>query len=148
MLLSESEVRGQKADPADSLQLYQKAAKKNLARAQCNLGFCCLNGIGTAKDAEQAVYWFQKAAEQDHGRAQYLLAQCYEDGSGVVQDFQQAKEWYEKSLAQGFQEAEKALAALEKKAKKKGFFRNSSGESSTGRSIFRFFCMILRKLFG
>ena len=139
---------GTAIDKQTAVQLYQKAAKKNLARAQCNLGFCCLNGIGNAKDAEQAVYWFQKAAEQDHGRAQYLLAQCYEDGSGVVQDFQQAKEWYEKSLAQGFQEAEKALVALEKKAKRKGFFRNSSGDSSTGHSIFRFFCMILRKLLG
>ena len=62
------------------------AAEQGHAPAQCNLGVCCLNGIGMEADAPQGVEWLERAAAQDFARALCILADCCKTGSGLAQD--------------------------------------------------------------
>ena len=54
------------------MELYRRAAEQGLPRAQCNLGYCCYEGIGTEVDYEQAFHWFTQAAEQENPRGEPL----------------------------------------------------------------------------
>ena len=52
------------------LKWYRKAAEQNFARAQNNLGVAYEDGIGVAKDQEEAVEWYRKATEQNDADAE------------------------------------------------------------------------------
>jgi TPR repeat protein len=85
---------------------YTKAAEQGHTGAQYNLGRCCEDGLGVAKNLETAVEWYTKAAEQGHTGAQYNLGRCCEKGRGAAENLETAVEWYIKAAEQGHVEAQ------------------------------------------
>ncbi|MFQ8758833.1 MAG: tetratricopeptide repeat protein [Intestinimonas sp.] len=63
-------------DKARAVALYTQAAQRGNLSAQCNLGYCCLTGIGMDPAPEQAIPWLERAAEQGSARAMSLLGSC------------------------------------------------------------------------
>ena len=88
-----------------SLAPLRKVAEQGDAEAQYNLGLAYANGIGVAKDLEEAVKWYRKAAEQGDVQAQYYLGNAYGLGQGIAQDEEEAVKWLLKAAAQGHQDA-------------------------------------------
>lgn len=80
---------------------FRAAAETGHMDSQFNLALMYQNGIGVAKDEQEAVVWYRKAAEQGSAFAQYNVAVLYENGSGTAVDFAQANKWYRKASAQG-----------------------------------------------
>ena len=76
------------------------------------MGYCLLNGIGTAKNPASAVEWFRRAASQGSVRALNLLADCYRDGVGVPADLSRAEQYYQEAVRKGSQSAAESLKKL------------------------------------
>jgi len=56
----------------------RRAAEAGQRRCSVHLGCdATVEGVGVAKDAEQAALWFRRAAEAGHTEAQYNLGVCY-----------------------------------------------------------------------
>lgn len=71
----------------------EKAANKDLARAQFNLGVMLYNGHGVEKSYLQASRWYQKAADQNYALAQFNLALMYFEGKGLPQSTEMSYIW-------------------------------------------------------
>lgn len=84
-------------------------ARRGDPQAQYELGIMCANGVGTRRDAEEALVWFKAAAGKGHPTAQYLVAVAYANGMGTEKDEYQAIQWFFKAADQG---NEKALLKL------------------------------------
>jgi len=82
-------------------QEFLAAAKEGHADSQFNVGVMYEQGIGIAKDEQEAVVWYGKAAEQGHAAAQFNLGVLYENGRGTKIDFGKANECYRKASEQG-----------------------------------------------
>lgn len=80
---------------------YQIATKTHYPLAECQLGYCYLEGIGTEKDITKAVEWTKLAAMHGDRDAQYNLASFYEEGVGLQQDLEKALYWYKQAALQG-----------------------------------------------
>lgn len=80
---------------------FTQAAEKGHVYAQYNLGLMYEQGLGTSKNAKEAVYWYNKSAEQGNSAAQFNLGVCYENGLGTSVDFDKANTWYRKASVQG-----------------------------------------------
>ena len=85
----------------ENFEKYKKAAEKDDAEAQFNLGLCYFKGEGTTQDYSEAVKWYRKAAEQDYAEAQFNLGFCYYNGFGVTKDYSEAFKWTKKAAEQG-----------------------------------------------
>ncbi len=46
---------------AEALRLYKQAAAQGLSIAMTNIGHCYRNGVGVAKDREEAIRWYERA---------------------------------------------------------------------------------------
>lgn len=80
---------------------YLKIAEEtSYSLAECQVGFCYLEGIGTEKDLEKALYWTKRSAEHGDRDGQCNLAWIYEEGLCGVQDIEEARYWYKKSALQ------------------------------------------------
>lgn len=80
---------------------YLKIAQEtSYPLAECQVGFCYLEGIGTEKDLEKALYWTKRSAEHGDRDGQCNLAWIYEEGLCGVQDVEKAKYWYKRSALQ------------------------------------------------
>ena len=96
-----------------ALSWYLKAAQQNWPDAQYRLAYMYEMGIGTQKDAAQAVQLYRSAANQGHAAAQNVLGYLYAvGGDGVDQDDKQALAWFQKSAAQGYAKAEKNVGDM------------------------------------
>jgi len=82
-----------------------KSARLGLPDAQYEVGLMFANGIGVAKNIEQAMHWVRQAAQRGLPAAQYLLATRYETGVGTGQSEHQALVWYAKAAEQGHTKA-------------------------------------------
>ncbi len=76
------------------------ANETNYALAECQVGYAYLQGIGTKKDIEKALYWTERSAEHGDRDAQYNLACIYEEEIGVAKNIDKIKYWYEKAALQ------------------------------------------------
>ncbi len=87
----------------------QKDAAAGDAYAQLNLGAAYDNGIGVARDIEQALLWYEKAAEQGVAEAQFNLAHLLvaEELSAAV-----AAQWMLKAAEQGMSDAEYLMGVI------------------------------------
>ena len=76
---------GDNSDRDDGLAVnwLQKAADRDDARAQFELGQCYFEGWGVGPDREEAVRWYRVAADKGHVEAQRELGKCYLYGYGV-----------------------------------------------------------------
>jgi TPR repeat protein len=98
-------------DEAEGVKWFRKAAEKNLALAEYNLGACYAFGQGVAKDQVEAVKWYRRAAEQNLAQAQFNLAVCYAEGYGLRKDETEAVNWYRKAAERNHAGAQNNLAA-------------------------------------
>ena len=76
-------------------------AEQGYPLAECQIGYCYLEGFGVEKDLEKAVYWTRRAAEHGDWDGQYNLGCFYEDGTGTARDMEQAAHWYREAARQG-----------------------------------------------
>lgn len=100
-------------DVARALGLYEKAAQKNLLKAQLFLAEAYysgeLNGVSVRKNSAKALFWNEKVAEKGHAEAQYRAGEMYFDGRGTQQNYSKAVVWFHKSAEQGYKSAILAL---------------------------------------
>lgn len=61
-----------------AFRLFQAAVKQDHEDAMNYLGICYLEGLGTEKNYEEAVFWFRKAARLGNIHAQNNLLQLDE----------------------------------------------------------------------
>ena len=115
-----------------ALVQFRKAAERNYAPAQSNLGTMYMNGQGIPKDDAQALFWLRKSADQNYAPAQNNLGVMYQSGAGVPKDIQMAIAWYRKAAEQGNPLAQESLKKLASAASQQGQtgFRPPSRPSS------------------
>jgi TPR repeat protein len=97
----------------ERLGLWKFFAARGQAEAQWLVADCLLEGVGTAKDPNQAAAWFRKAAEQGLALGQRSLANRYLRGEGVPANRSEALRWYRLAAAQGDGPARAFLEQLE-----------------------------------
>ena len=110
--LDSATVAYKRGDYAAAFAQFKKLAEKDYAPAQSNVGMMYAEGIGVAKDEQQAVYWWRKAAKEGDTKAIYNLALMYSDGKGVAKDDQQAAYWYQKAAYFGYEFAQYNLGVM------------------------------------
>ena len=76
------------------------AEETSYALAECQVGYAYLEGIGTEKNLEKALYWTIRSAEHGDRDGQCNLAWIYEEGICGEKDIEKAKFWYKKSALQ------------------------------------------------
>jgi len=97
---------GVEQNKSTAVEFYLKAAKKGLARAQCNYGYFLFT---ERNDYEGAMTWYQKAAAQGDAQAEHNIGALYFNGQGVERDEAKAREWWERAAAHGHEVAKEAL---------------------------------------
>ncbi|MGO9329394.1 MAG: tetratricopeptide repeat protein [Steroidobacteraceae bacterium] len=86
--------QGVKADGAQAIAWWTKAAEAGDAEAQWELGLEYNSGQRVRRDYRQAVAWYRKAAEQSYGAAQMNLANMLSGGyPPVEEDRVEAARW-------------------------------------------------------
>ncbi len=76
------------------------AKETSYALAECQVGYAYLEGIGTEKNFEKALYWTTKSAEHGDRDEQFNLAWIYENGIGVEKDLEKSIYWYKQAAFQ------------------------------------------------
>ena len=76
-------------------------AEQGYPLAECQTGYFYLEGLGTEKDLEQAVYWTRRAAEHGDWDGQFNLGCFYEEGLGADRNPEEAARWYRQAACQG-----------------------------------------------
>lgn len=84
---------------------FLKAAEKNVANAQYNLGVLNHQGLGTTRDLDKALYWYREAAKRGHAEAQYNLGISHIEGIGTDYDPKIAAGFFERAANSGIVEA-------------------------------------------
>jgi TPR repeat protein len=76
-----------------------------------NLGAIYDKGIGTSRDASQAIKWFTLAADQRDPTSQLNLALFHLRGDGVEKSIPTAELWLQRSANNGNKRAQGILAS-------------------------------------
>lgn len=63
----------ERGDYATASSQFAEAARQGHAAAQISLGWMYAQGLGVARDDQQALYWYRQAAKQGHRDAQVIL---------------------------------------------------------------------------
>ena len=79
---------------------YKKALNGD-ANLQKLIGKKHEQGLGLAKNFQDAIRWYRKSANQAHSGGQYKVGFCYENGLGVTKSFVKAAKWYRMASEQG-----------------------------------------------
>jgi enhanced entry protein EnhC len=110
---------GVKADMAQAIEWYQKAAKLNYLKADYALAVFHLEGKGLDKNYKLAEQWLRIAALKGDRKAQFLLGQLYEFGFGkadsknyIPKNLTAAKAMYSLASGSGMPRAQYNLAQL------------------------------------
>lgn len=80
-------------DPARGVELYRKAAERDIPSAQHGLGLAYLEGHGVEADPAEAARWMEKAAEAGLPASQRVMARLYREGLGVPRDLTESLRW-------------------------------------------------------
>lgn len=99
-------------DYSTALARWKILAEFGDARAQNELGWLHEKGLGTPRDAREAVRWYRAAAEQGLAEAQRNLGVMLERGSGVTRDTREASRWFQLASSQNDAAAFNNLGAL------------------------------------
>ncbi len=101
-----------RSDYASTYVTVKTQADEGSPSAQFELGRMFENGMGVARDHQQAVFWYGKAAEQGHAEAQTNLGVLYARGLGVARNDGYAVAWFRKAAEQGLAKAQYDLAYM------------------------------------
>ncbi len=99
----------------EALPEVRKAAERNNANAQSNLGWIFSCGLGVERDEIEAAQWYRKAADQNNPVAQIRLAEMLYNGFGGLQvgkDEKEAMKWCRKAADQYFPESQYLLSTF------------------------------------
>ncbi|MBI2312344.1 MAG: sel1 repeat family protein [Betaproteobacteria bacterium] len=117
-------------DPERALEWLKKAGepwnvrmdyKQGLDAAQYAAGVMYRDGVGTARNPQEAVVWLLRAARQGHSQAQLALAELYLRDSSAGIDHTQAYFWSSVALgALSGEEKSRARAVRAESAKSLG----------------------------
>jgi hypothetical protein len=99
---------GVEKDLVEAIYWFTEAANNGLARAQYNLGYFYMNGIGVNIDEAKAIEWYIKAAEQENMLAQYNLGDYYANNENN-KDITKATFWFTKARDNGNEDAQDKL---------------------------------------
>lgn len=91
---------------------YEKAAAQMNRKAQSQLGWIYMKGLGVKQDSQQAIFWYTKSANQGNPNAQYALGYIYKNGIGVPVNIAESRKWLTLAAKQHDQRAEKVLRNL------------------------------------
>jgi len=89
---------GVKENFQKAFEFYLKSAELNYVEAQVKVAGMLVEGVGTCKDENLAVYWYKKAAFQNNALALARLSNYYEKGLIVPQNTLQAINGFKKAL--------------------------------------------------
>lgn len=111
------------AQPSNSAQAAQyanmnvpqllTAAQQGVPAAQFYLATHFQQGLGVAKDLNQAFRWFKAAADQGLAPAQLNVGRMYASGQGVTKSESLARKYFEKAASNGDNRASYNLAVME-----------------------------------
>ncbi len=101
-----------RGDYATAIRELRPLAEQGNAKAQSNLGFMYIKGLGVAQDDAEAVKWYRRAAERGVAQAQYTLGFMYSEGRAVPQDYAEAMKWFRKAAEQGYAKAQYTLGVI------------------------------------
>ncbi len=107
---------GIKADQAEGIEWFRKAADQGHAQAQFLLGTMYDGGKGVAQDRAVAAKWYLKAAENGHNQAQFNLGLMYVNGEGVEKNRDKAVLWLKKAARGGHENAIRLLKTMGEEA--------------------------------
>jgi len=95
-----------------TIDLLQRAANKNDVSALYYLGYIYDNGMGTAKDEQQAISWFSKVVETEnqYDTAYYDLGSIYFNKKSPLHNYNIAMEWFEKGAVRDDPDSQVYLA--------------------------------------
>ena len=96
-----------------AMQYFKMSAEMGNAKAESNLGYGYLSGLGIQQNSDQGFQWLQKAAAQGDPEGIYGVGYCYENGLGAATDIDKARENYQKAGQMGYKASETALKRLE-----------------------------------
>jgi hypothetical protein len=97
----------------EAFDATKRDAEQGNANAQTELGAMYWGGMGTAKNAPEAVRWWERSAASGDCHAQGLLGNAYDRGEeGVPTDTKAAILWYSAAAEQGNTLAMSQLAEL------------------------------------
>ncbi|MCX7835600.1 MAG: serine/threonine-protein kinase [bacterium] len=91
------------------VNMIQRAATRNHAKAQLMMGWMYQEGRGVPQNDAEAVKWYRKATEQGLAAAQSNLGWMYANGRGVPQNDAEAVKWFRKAAEQGHANAQNNL---------------------------------------
>lgn len=103
---------GKSLDYARARYWYEQAADQNNLKAQSQLGWLYLKGLGVKQDTRRAILWYKEAAEQGHAHAQYSLGLIYKNGIGINANNYEARKWLKLAAEQHYKDAKSLLIAL------------------------------------
>ncbi len=92
-----------------SLLWYLKAANKNHALAQYNVGILYQKSMDVPKNSEIALKWIIQASNNNLPIAQFRLGTMYLTGAGIIEDKQKAAMLIKKSYDGGYLKAKEVL---------------------------------------
>lgn len=96
-------------DYAAALGEFTPLAEAGDSEAQYQLAILHKDGLGTARDDDEAARLYRMAADQELSAAQLGLGQMYAYGQGVDYDAVEAVVWYRRAAEQGLAEAQVLL---------------------------------------
>jgi len=85
----------QNRDYGTAFKEWKAAAEAGQPEAEFDLGVLYAQGLGVARDLNQAEQWYRKAAEQGNAEAEFALGQMYSRGWGVPRDEADAMRWFQ-----------------------------------------------------
>ncbi len=83
-----------KTDPAAAVDRLRPLARGGDPQSQLLLGQLMVNGVGVARNTDQALHWFRRAARVHVPMAMNMVGRCYEYGLGTAVDYAAAAYWY------------------------------------------------------
>ncbi len=100
-------------NPEIAAHLYKIAAERGYVRAQYDLAWMHINGIGVEQNYDEAMKWCKEAIEVWHyPAAHYLIGFMYENGLGVTKDYDEALRRYQIAASSGFSPAQFSLGCM------------------------------------
>ena len=96
---------------AEYQSLLERASAGELNAAR-ELGHLYSQGIGVARDVQQAAYWYRQAAQGGDVEAQFRIGMLHFNGGGVPLDYSTAYRWWSQAAAQGHHHAMSYLNIL------------------------------------
>lgn len=100
-MVEAADIYAYKDDVEAQKALLLKAAEKNYADAEIDLGIISYETDDGTFEYDKAMYWYKRAAEHGSDTACCYIGEMYLKGEGVEKDGEQAFKWFKRSYEEG-----------------------------------------------